>query len=102
MADSTGRETRAEQTIRCQRGMLEAQGREIIALRREVRNQSGQLDGCLRTNGRLAHDLIGAWDLLWKIAGRDVRSVMAGDLIHMARSYLQRPRSTPQDRGGPR
>lgn len=57
-----------------QRGMVKAQGREIVRLHRRERFQEKQIHRLRRTNKRLAIDANAINGLLWSLAGLDKRN----------------------------
>jgi hypothetical protein len=84
-----------EQTVRSQKGILKLQGAEITRLRRQVRGAQATITSIERTNGRLARDLVDAWEFIWRIAGG---ALVGGNARHVARTHLLSRKSTDHDR----
>lgn len=86
---------RLAQTARSQKGMLKVQGEEITRLRRQIRGAQGAIASCERTNGRLAKDLVDAWEFIWRVAGG---AITGGGARQIARNYLLNRKTTEADR----
>jgi hypothetical protein len=86
---------RLRHTIRSQHGQLKKQGQEIVRLRRQRDGALRAIQSMERINGRLAKDLIDAWEFIWQVAGG---ALVGAGARHRARNHLLSGRSTEADR----
>lgn len=95
LLDGGGELAKLRHTKRTQHGMLKQQGKEIVRLNRRLKGYEGQARSFERTNGRLAKDLIDAWEFIWRIAGG---ALVGGNARHAARNHLLKAKTTEADR----
>jgi len=95
LSEARAEALRLRQTVRSQKGMLKVQGEEITRLRRQVRGAQGVIASCEKTNGRLAKDLVDAWEFIWRVAGG---AIVGANARQIARNYLLNRKSTEADR----